>query len=144
MIGIDTVYLPGFRDQLADRASTFVQGTFTQAERALAQSCHDRDPARHLAVRFAAKEAFLKAWDSSYWGRKPPLAAVDLRDIEVVSDAWGRPALAFHGSVAAALGPGAVAKVSLSHDGPNAVAVVALSFEADRDRVPDADRDMTR
>ena len=127
-LGIDTVYLPDFREQLADPASGFVRGTFTAAELACSESRPSRDPARHLAARFAAKEAFLKAWDSAFWGRNPPIEVASLRDIEIVSDAWGRPSLAFHGAVAVALGPDVAAHVSLSHDGPNAVAVVVLSF----------------
>jgi holo-[acyl-carrier protein] synthase len=126
-IGVDTVHLPSFREQLADASSGFLQGTFTAAEIALANTRPSGDPVRHLAVRFAAKEAFLKAWDSAFWGRRAPLEAVDLKEIEVVSDLWGRPALVFHGRVAAALGE-ADAMVSLSHDGPNAMAVVLLSF----------------
>lgn len=130
-LGIDMVYLPDFREQLADGASGFISGTFTAAEIACADSRPGHDPARHLAARFAAKEAFLKAWDSAFWGRNPPLEVASLRDIEVVSDAWGRPSLALHGAVAAALGPEVTSNVSLSHDGPNAVAVVVLSFKGE-------------
>lgn len=134
MIGVDTVFLPDFRSQLADPASTFATGTFTRAELALAQSRPGGDPVPHLAARFAAKEAFLKAWDGGFWGRNPPLERVDLRDIEVVSDAWGRPSLAFHGAVAAALDPDFVARVSLSHDGQVAIAFVALSSTRETSR----------
>jgi len=129
-IGIDTVHLPAFRDQLADPASAFVVGTFTATERATADTRPCADPARHLAVRFAAKEAFVKAWDGRFYGQRPPLGegreGLDLRDIEVVNDAWGRPALVLHGRVAAAL-PDAEISVSLSHDGDHAVAVVMLT-----------------
>ncbi len=128
MIGVDTVYLPTFRAQLAEPASHFVSGTFTAAEIACANHRPSGDPARHLAARFAAKEAFLKAWDGAFWGARPPLDAVDLREIEVVSDAWGRPALALHGRVRASIGEQVAAGVSLSHDGDHAVAVVTLSF----------------
>lgn len=130
-MGIDTVYLPDFREQLADVSSGFVAGTFTAAEIACAETRPSHDPARHLAARFAAKEAFLKAWDSTFWGRNPPMEQVDLREIEIVCDAWGRPSLVLHGKVAAALGAHVKAHVSLSHDGPNAVAVVVLSFKGD-------------
>ena len=127
-VGIDTVHVPAFRDQLADPASAFVVGTFTAAERATADARPGGDPARHLAVRFAAKKAFMKAWDETFFGLRPPLRkgdGLDLRDIEVVNDAWGRPALVLHGRVAAAL-PDAACSVSLSHDGDSAVAVVLL------------------
>jgi len=129
MMGIDLVYMPDFREQLADPSSSFVAGTFTAAEIASAENRPSQDPPRHLAARFAAKEAFLKAWDSTFWGRHPPLERVDLREIEIVCDAWGRPSMVLHGAVAARLGPDVTANVSMSHDGPNAIAVVALSFQ---------------
>ena len=127
-VGVDLVHLPGFRDQLADPASAFARATFTEAERAAAAARPSGDPARHLAARFAAKEAFLKAWDGTHWGREPALPRADLAEIEVVSDAWGRPALQLHGAVAEAfrrLGP-TRAHVSLSHDGDHAPALVIL------------------
>ena len=134
MIGIDMVFLPDFRAQLADPASAFATGTFTRAELAAAEARAGGDPAPHLAARFAAKEAFLKAWDGLFWGRTPPLERVDLRDIEVVSDAWGRPSLALHGAVAATFRQDLSARVSLSHDGPNAIAVVTLSSLSESSR----------
>ena len=120
MIGVDLVDVPAFADQLADAASGFVDGTFTRLEQQVAQ----RDP-RRLAARFAAKEAFIKAWSGSRRGRPPLLAAVDLREIEVVDDGYGRPGLRLHGAVASAVGP-VVAHLSLSHDGPSAIAVVII------------------
>lgn len=129
-LGIDLVALDGFREQLADPASQWVQLTFTPHERHEAAHRPSRDPAQHLAARFAAKEAFLKAWASLRFGRPPALAHVDMREIEVVSDAWGRPALRLHGQVARALGP-VLARVSLTHDGPFAAAVVSLQLVED-------------
>jgi len=159
-VGHDLVFLPGFREQLADPASTFVERTFTPGERraselrarARATSNHAGVPAAaravggeaseasegqpidgtpHLAARFAAKEAFLKAWDQCFWGDAPPIAAhdIDYRDIEVVSDAWSRPALRFHGAIATHIGERYLAELSLSHDGPFASAVVILHEE---------------
>lgn len=126
-IGVDVVHLPAFRDQLADRASHFVDRTFTAEERATAEA--GRDPARHLGTRFAAKEAFIKAWSGARFGEPPALPGADLSEVEVVKDAWGRPALRLHGAVARAvaeLGP-TRARLSLSHDGPMAIAMVTLS-----------------
>jgi holo-[acyl-carrier protein] synthase len=116
--GIDLVDVPAFAQQLADPASGFVAATFTAAEQRL------KDP-RRLAARFAAKEAFLKAWSGSRYGSAPLLGAVDLREIEVVSDGYGRPGIALHGAVAAAVGPFA-ASLSLSHDGDAAIALVCF------------------
>ncbi len=124
-IGVDLVHVPSFREQLADPASTFAHGTFTPQERRDAEDRPDRDPARHLAARFAAKEALIKAFDGLRFGAPPLAVRVDLREIEVVSDPWGRPALRLHGDVAALVGDASL-QVSLSHDGDHAIAVVLL------------------
>lgn len=142
-VGHDLVHLPGFREQLADPASGFVERTFTAGERracelraqqrSTAVEAHSAadlmlDLTPHLAARFAAKEAFLKAWDQTFWGEPPPMAPheVDFRDIEVISDAWGRPSLRLHGALAHHIGDRFHAELSLSHDGPFASAVVIL------------------
>ena len=122
-LGLDLVDVEGFAQQLADPASGFVDGTFTAAEQ------HDAAPdrIRGLAARFAAKEAFIKAWSSSRHGRPPALRRVDLREVEVRRDAYGRPSVSLHGEVAAAVGDDLAVRVSLSHDGGVATAVVMLS-----------------
>ena len=78
--------------------------------------------------------AFVKAWSSALFGRAPLIGPddVDWREIEVIHDEWNRPGIALHGCVAAAceesLGPPASwrAVVSISHDGPSAIAQVAI------------------
>jgi holo-[acyl-carrier protein] synthase len=127
-VGIDTVHVPAFAEQLEDAASGFVDATFTAAEQRAAGADPARRPER-LAARFAAKEAFVKAWSAACAGRLPALAHVDLREIEVADDGYGRPRLRLHGAVAAELERlGApAAHLSFSHDGPSACAVVVLS-----------------
>jgi holo-[acyl-carrier protein] synthase len=127
-LGLDLVAVPGFRAQLADPATTFREGTFTARERADAERRASGDPSLHLAVRFAAKEAFLKAWSSAAFGRAPTLPHVDLREIEIVSDPYGRPALVLHGAVAAGVAAHGEVRihVSLTHDEPTCGAVVVL------------------
>ncbi|MBE2314565.1 holo-ACP synthase [Solirubrobacter sp. CPCC 204708] len=115
-VGVDLVHVPGFAQQLEDTASGFVDHTFTPRER------RSREPHR-LAARFAAKEAFLKAWSGSRAHQPPLLGSVDLREIEVVDDGYGRPALALHGTLAQTVGPCSTS-LSLSHDGDAAIAVV--------------------
>lgn len=127
-IGMDLVHVPGFRQQLAQPGTSFAAGTFTPAERAEARGRPGGDEALHLAARFAAKEAFVKAWSVANRSRAPALTHLDLREIEVACDRWGRPALQLHGRVleaveAAGIG---IAHVSLTHDGPTAAAVVVL------------------
>jgi holo-[acyl-carrier protein] synthase len=120
MVGVDLVDVPGFAEQLADRASGFVDGTFTAFEKRAANG-----DAGRLAARYAAKEAFIKAWSGSRRGLPPALGSVDLREIEVVDDGYGRPGLRLHGAVKAAAGEVGT-HLSLSHDGPSAIAVVMI------------------
>lgn len=124
-VGLDLVSVSGFASQCADLASTFVQGTFTPGERADALAAPGSNVARHLAARFAAKEAFLKAWASSRSGAAPAVAGLDMRHIEVIRDPWGRPALRLH-DVVASLCRDFRTHLSLSHDGDMAAAVVVL------------------
>jgi holo-[acyl-carrier protein] synthase len=131
-IGMDVVDVTGFRDQLADTASTFVQGTFTSGEQERVETRPSPDRVPHLAVRFAAKEAFIKAWSTANTGRIPALKSVDMREIEVVQDAHGRPALRLHGAVNAAYQTQDLGTVhlSLSHDGDVAAAFVVVERPA--------------
>lgn len=126
-LGMDIVALAPFRAQLADVASSFVAGTFTPGERRDARTRPSGDPAMHLAARFAAKEALIKAWSSMHFGRAPRIdpARVDLREVEVVCDAWGRPAIRLHGELGRQMA-GLEVQVSLTHDGDYAAAVVTL------------------
>ena len=119
-VGVDLVSVPGFAQQLEDTASGFVEYTFTPREQRVA-----RDP-RRLAARFAAKEAFIKAWSGSRTHQPPLLGSLDLREIEVVDDGYGRPALALHGTLAQVVGPCSTS-LSLSHDGDAAIAVVLFT-----------------
>ncbi len=135
-VGLDVVTTTTFADQLADPASAFVDATFTVGEQRAARGSPDIR-AQRLAARFAAKEAFVKAWSGARAGREPALAEIDLREIEVVDDGRGRPALNLHGEVAAAVGALAAehgagaflhAHLSTSHDPPTAAAVVVLDL----------------
>jgi len=127
-IGLDVVDIKAFGEQLDDQASSFVEGTFTLGEQQYAKQASDSSFVRHLAVRFAAKEALIKAWSATHWGKSPLLSHVDMREIEVVLDQFGRPMLLLHGDVAdiiEQLGSLNI-HVSLSHDGGYAAAFVML------------------
>ena len=118
-LGIDTVQVSAVEASLLAFGDRFLQRLFTAGEIATCAATPARCPER-LAARFAAKEAAIKAFDLAE-------AGVDWRQIEVVSDAAGRPRLALHGRAAAlvrSLGAAEIA-LSLSHDGDQACAVVA-------------------
>lgn len=127
-VGVDLVHVPTFVDQLGLPGTRFAD-VFTPGERrdaAERSASHGGGEGRHLAARWAAKEAFVKAWSGSIFGEPPLMGDEALRLVEVVCDAWGRPRLRLHGEVAAHL-PDVEAHVSLSHDGDHAIAYVVLS-----------------
>lgn len=101
--GIDMVHVPSFAADLARPGSTFAASVFTVGERAAAnrRGLTGDALARHLAGRWAVKEAVIKAWSQALYGEPPviPRDEVDWRDIEVVADAWGRVAVALRGRV---------------------------------------------
>ena len=83
------------------------------------------EDARHLAARWAAKEAVVKAWSVSRFSRSPLLPLIRHSDIEVVTDTWGRPAIRLSGEIAEHLRDTTV-HISLTHDGDTAAAVAIL------------------
>lgn len=127
-IGIDIVDLQEFAPRVERRDAPFVRGHFTEQEIAYACSAVSGDPSQHLAARYAAKEAAIKALDQARGELFAPLPAIDYRAIEVALDGAGRPNLVFHGDVRAFAEKIGVreAKVSLSHDGRYAVAMVCM------------------
>ena len=129
-IGIDIVDLSAFGSQLSDKASVFVDGTFSRGERLQSADRPGSSITSHLAGRFAAKEAFIKAWSGANWGRPPARKQVDMKEIEVVSDNTGRPRMKLHGDVFKAVSRLGEYRVhlSMSHDGGYASAVVLIEL----------------
>ena len=119
-IGTDLVDVDRFRTVLQRRPSV-AQRLFTAGERTYAHRA--MDPAARLAVRFAAKEAALKALGYGLGGMR-------MADIEVVRDGNGRPGLVLHGDARSRAATQGVGRwlVSLSHTDHLAQAtVVALA-----------------
>ncbi len=122
-VGIDVVSIPGFAEQV-DQPGTVFAETFTPGER---RDAADKSSvaSRHLAARWAAKEAVIKAWSSSRFAQRPVLPEAIYRDIEVITDMWGRPKVRLTGAIAEHL-EGVTVHVSLTHDGDTAAAVAIL------------------
>jgi holo-[acyl-carrier protein] synthase len=98
----------------------FLRRVFTEAE--VAYCLRRRDPVPHLAGRFAAKEAAMKALGTGV------SRGVRWRDVEVVRRG-GPPQLAFHGAAAArfqALGA-TNAAITITHSATLALAHVILT-----------------
>ena len=129
--GIDLVHIPSFAGQLAQPGTRFMN-VFTARE----QRTANRKPVvlrpEHLAGRWAAKEAFIKAWSQALYGCPPLIAEEDVNwtEIEIVADTFGRVAIRLAGKIQQAvdesIGP-VQSSLSISHDGDYATAVVLLA-----------------
>ncbi|GAB20622.1 holo-[acyl-carrier-protein] synthase [Gordonia effusa NBRC 100432] len=122
-LGIDVVSISEFDEQLRQAGTTFGD-RFTVGERRDAAAGTGSD-ARHLAARWAAKEAVVKAWSVSRFSRSPLLPIIRHSDIEVVTDTWGRPGIRLTGEIAEHLA-GTTVHISLTHDGDTAAAVALI------------------
>lgn len=125
-VGVDVVGISAFAEQLAQPGTRFAR-SFTSGERRAARAGEGLGSLREaesLAARWAAKEAVVKAWSSTCFGHPEVIDPeyVDLREIEVRTDAWGRPAIRLHGAIAHAMA-GYEVLVSLSHDPAADIAV---------------------
>lgn len=117
-IGVDEVEVDRFRRSL-ERTPTLARRLFTEAECAYATSAPGL-AAQRFAVRFAAKEAVLKALGAG-------LGACAFAEIEVMRDAdSGAPSLRLHGGADRLAAERRVATwhVSLSHTDVRATAFV--------------------
>jgi holo-[acyl-carrier protein] synthase len=89
-IGIDLVEIDRFRAVL-DRTPGIRDRVFRPDERSYAD--RKRDPVERYAVRFAAKEAVMKALGCG-------LGEIAMYDIEVLRDKSGAPSVLLHGKAA--------------------------------------------
>ena len=90
-LGFDATDIPRIASTLERYGDRFLQRVFTEEE--IAYCTRRRNPAPHLAGRFAAKEACMKALGTGY------SCGVLWKDIEVVRDD-GPPQLRLHGGAA--------------------------------------------
>jgi holo-[acyl-carrier protein] synthase len=123
--GIDIVNIDRIESLMARWGDLFLSRVFTERE---ILWCQQRTrPSECFAIRFAAKEAFLKAIglglrDGIHW-----------TDIEVESNPLGKPLLSFHRKAKELLEIHRIYKalLTLSHDRPYAVAHVILEGRYD-------------
>ena len=115
-IGNDLVDIDRFRRAL-ERTPKLRERLFTEAERSYADA--RADPTERYAVRFAAKEAVMKALGVG-------LGEIQLRDIEVRRAESGAPEIVLHGTAAALAASRGVQRwlVTLSHSETVAQAIV--------------------
>lgn len=122
--GTDLARIERFRKFL-EPGNRLLERIFSADERRYA--LEKQDPAPHLAARFAAKEAFVKALGT---GLRDGLA---WQQIVVTRDRLGCPSLRLSGRAAELLAARGVSSVHLSysHDGDYAVATVILESRCD-------------
>lgn len=119
-IGTDLARVERFRKFVENDKTALLGRLFTLGERKY--SFAKKDPAPHLAARFAAKESCLKAFGTGWRD------GIGWQDMEVVSDVLGKPELHLSGRAAEIAKEKGVELVHLSysHDGDYAVATVLL------------------
>ncbi|KAM7198165.1 fatty acid synthase subunit alpha [Rhypophila sp. PSN 637] len=89
---------------------TFIDRNFTQAEQKYClSSTTGRSPRKALAGRWSAKEAVFKSLGVASKG-----AGASLKEIEILSDANGRPTVTLHGNALAAANKAGVKEVNVS------------------------------
>lgn len=132
-VGVDIVDVPRV-ERLLRRAGA-AESLLTAGELAY---CRSRPPAaQHVAARFAAKEAVLKAFGTGLGD------GLRWTDVEILNDGAGRPRVHLHheaGALAARRGLAAI-DISLSHTADLAIAhAVAVWSPADRNDNGEDDR----
>ena len=120
-IGIDIVKIERVKNAVARWGDNFLKRVFTENE--IAYSYEKKEPYLSLSVRFAAKEALIKAI-----GSEIPVA---LTDIEVQNFGSGRPALKVKGPLETFFKEKSIrcAHLSLSHEHDYGVACVVIEGE---------------
>jgi holo-[acyl-carrier protein] synthase len=113
-IGCDLLDIERLRAAVGRRGHPFLQRLFTPAE--LTYCLRHRDPLPHLAARFAAKEAIVKALGTGFG------AHLGFHDIEILNEPSGRPIAHLSPRAAAHFGPGSLL-ISLSHTATQAMAI---------------------
>ena len=117
-LGIDLLEIERIERAL-ERRPNLARRLFTEGELAFCMS--KARPARHLAARFCAKEATVKALD---------LSGCPLKEIEITGGGSQAPKVSLHGSARAAANDlGVAVVISLTHNRHSAAAVASLVRE---------------
>jgi holo-[acyl-carrier protein] synthase len=119
-LGIDLVEVSRIRSSLTRFGERFLRRILHPAEIAYCQQF--RQPAQHVAARFAAKEAVAKSLGTGFG------AKLNWLDIEVARHESGEPFIRLHGSAQDLLAErgGKHVFLSLSHTAQNAIAVALI------------------
>jgi holo-[acyl-carrier protein] synthase len=119
-IGVDIIKIERFEKALKRWGDRLRERVFTPGELSI---CHKKAyPGRHLALRFAAKEAFLKALGIGMF------QGVAWTEIEITNDPLGRPSVHVRGTAERICQEKRIQEifVSISHEQEYGVAHVVL------------------
>ena len=114
--GVDVIECPRLKKMLTHHGDRLLQRVFTPHEQAYCQQHKER--MQHLAGRFAAKEAVLKALGTGMRGQ------MKWTDVQIANDDLGKPEIVLSGESAAVAERMGVTQVlvSISHTRLHAVA----------------------
>ncbi len=117
-VGIDLVKIERMKEVVEKWGQRFLERVFTEDE--ISYCYEKKNPYLSLSVRFAAKEALIKAIGSA--------GPVALTDIEVINVDTGKPFLKINGRLEVFLKEKSIRKahLSLSHEHEYGVACVVL------------------
>ena len=114
-IGVDIETIERFEGEAMARNRSFLNKIYTEAE--IEYSFSKKSPSQHLAARYAAKEAVIKACSSI------GIQIVNYKEIEILNNEQGVPLVRTYNEKINALD----IKVSLSHCTDKAIAFVLIS-----------------
>lgn len=117
-VGIDLVKIDRMKEIVEKWGQRFLERVFTAGE--ISYCYEKKNPYLSLSVRFAAKEALIKALGSA--------GSVSLTDIEVINVDTGKPFLRINGRIKDFFKEKSISKahLSLSHEHEYGVACVVL------------------
>lgn len=92
-IGLDIIEVERIKKALERRGDALLQKLFTQREQLYHKLLKPDPLAVHVAGRFAAKEAVVKALGTGFRG-------IDWKDVEILSDILGKPVVYLQTTIA--------------------------------------------
>lgn len=118
-LGIDIIEISRIRSALESYGKRFLDKIFTPGEQTYCMTY--KDPAPHLAGRFAAKEAVVKALGIGF------RQGISWRDIAIARDTLGRPSVQLSALLQQRF-PNVELLLSISHCRAYAAAVASVKF----------------
>ena len=120
-IGIDVVEIDRVQRTVEKWGNVFLDKVFTAQEISYARS--KKNPAPHIAARFAVKEAVAKALSTGWRG------GFRWKDVEVENDPLGKPSVVLYGQIRELL-KGSKILISISHSENVVIAFAIIEKEA--------------